>query len=544
MRRNPAVGLAGVLAVAASLPMLAGAAETMVAPRVPVEADLDALLFGGRLPSEDFLRGYVLQEFGWSELNLLGRDPGKVERRRQVEDRIRDLETRLVAHARRRGLVKDAPARAAREPQGGGSLDRAEVPRETGPGEDRLYLVETAPTRSGDPRVPSGGRILGPGTIDDRVSDSGTEGIFGGAAGPAYLPRGRRRALGTPPPSDAPTGDRSATSSAIFRAEAGTDELTRWERAKYWIRRLFEAYVRGDLPGVMQCLSRDFAQDASIFRNAVLEDFQNDGNINVDVELLEYRMSFDSLIARVGWNRAAVRLANGTALAAQSGECEIVFDRHHRMRLKMLRGQMPVGLRDPEWVRQAEAGQHQSGFPGGGGGGGGAVVVNGPTVVLNEGTGQDHLRMNLETGSVQVYDPSSCAPNCTAFPIDLTLGLNTCSAFLDFLVLQGGHPLNANPPYGPPPALGQCVPGSVVTDFGDVIAGSLGISDNFSTGNPVAGETVVYALQTAEGNFALVEFVLTTLVGGCGSAQIQVQTRWFLGGASPGGVGTGTSSCP
>jgi hypothetical protein len=48
-----------------------------------------------------------------------------------------------------------------------------------------------------------------------------------------------------------------------------------------------------------------------ITRKAVMQDFQTEDNMSVDVEISEYRQTFETLCTRFRWNRVATRIRTG-----------------------------------------------------------------------------------------------------------------------------------------------------------------------------------------------------------------------------------------
>ncbi len=199
-------------------------------------------------------------------------------------------------------------------------------------------------------------RIQGLGLGGDRTLEGGTEGLMPGAGGVRLESQAGRGPGSRGTPVDQGGQSSAPTSGSPAEFGLGFEDRTRWEAAKEWIRRFFDAYTQGDVAGMMRCLSQDFAQDSSIFRNAALRDLQEETGIRVDIELLEYRLTLDSVVVRIRWNRSSIDQNSGAALNASSGECEFVFDRHDRMRFKLLRGRLPFGLRDPQLQQQAASG--------------------------------------------------------------------------------------------------------------------------------------------------------------------------------------------
>jgi hypothetical protein len=122
-----------------------------------------------------------------------------------------------------------------------------------------------------------------------------------------------------------------------------------------WITRLMATYVGRDLSGFMRVISDNFTQDSSILRNAISADFQSESNANVDIELLEYRMTQDTIQVKIRWNRTATDQKTG-ATSVQTGTATLLFDRRDNFRLMAWLGLSPFGLTDAQWTQQAAAG--------------------------------------------------------------------------------------------------------------------------------------------------------------------------------------------
>jgi hypothetical protein len=98
------------------------------------------------------------------------------------------------------------------------------------------------------------------------------------------------------------------------------------------------------------------AQATSIFRNAILNDFQQETDITLDVELLEYRNSMKTLEVRFRWNRHSVGLKTGQ-VQVLSGVASFWLERESNYLIRQVAGAMPFGIGDPEVQNQARAGQ-------------------------------------------------------------------------------------------------------------------------------------------------------------------------------------------
>lgn len=136
----------------------------------------------------------------------------------------------------------------------------------------------------------------------------------------------------------------------------GNRDWSRWEQCKRILQRLGEAYVNKDIAAFMDAFSRDFEQDPIVLRNAVMQDFREDAQVNLDFELLEYRVSFHLVQVRVRWVRTAI-LQDGVPALPTQGVARLLFDRHHDFRLRNWTGFPPFGVRDPVWLELTRGGQ-------------------------------------------------------------------------------------------------------------------------------------------------------------------------------------------
>ena len=131
---------------------------------------------------------------------------------------------------------------------------------------------------------------------------------------------------------------------------------TRWDAVKQTLMQMFQGYVNGDLNAFMSGFSGSMSQDVSIFRNAASGDFQRDTSINVDIQILEYRVNFDQICTRFLWNRNAVDQKTGV-VGVQTGETYSCFNRHDGFKVSLMTGQVPFGAGDPQLQTQLQAGQ-------------------------------------------------------------------------------------------------------------------------------------------------------------------------------------------
>lgn len=182
-------------------------------------------------------------------------------------------------------------------------------------------------------------RVAGSGDLGPMLRQSGD--------GPPSLLRRRRQGLGE--------GGRAYPAGKTVRAHVFGDELTRWERAKEVLKALGRAYVVQDIGLFMRQFSTNAHLDLSILRQAVQEDFEQDADIQLDFELLEYRVTFHSIHVRIRWLRSST-LQSGAPAAVTEGTSDILMDRHDVFRIKSWRGLPPFGARDPQFIEQVRSG--------------------------------------------------------------------------------------------------------------------------------------------------------------------------------------------
>lgn len=316
----------------------------------------------------------------------------------------------------------------------------------------------------------------------------------------------------------------------------GYDQRTRWETVKEWLRRFMEAYVQGDLGGALRAFSRNMLQDSSLLRLALQEDFRNQTNINIDIELLEYRMSFDTVIVRIRWNRTAVDQQSGQA-TVQTGVSRLLFDRHDGFRLAGWFGSSPFGLFTALWQQQVEAGD-----PNGSGPTGSNIrSATGLSLNILPSIGAtDHLSLEVDAGaSPQLYDGDAVGvPPPVPAGHDFIAFVVGCGAGSCTVQVSSDGFNNISPGY-PSQGVVACAPGQPLEDFG-------AIQNSFSdfatlvfpdTGGPY---TRTIAVQTEMGNYGLVEFRLTP--GAPYPALLDM--RWINIGTNLGATGLpGAATC-
>ncbi len=170
------------------------------------------------------------------------------------------------------------------------------------------------------------------------------------------------QAPGGPRPAATPGSDTAFPAGSAFGAPVGNRDLTRWEAAKDTIRRVLQAYTSQDIMQFMDRFTLDTAQDLGILRNAVLNDYQVETGLAVDIILLQYWVNFDRICTRATWKRNAVRIATGTPIN-EDGEGIYCFSRHDDFRLRLMFGSLPFGRSDKELQKQLRAGA-PNGAPG------------------------------------------------------------------------------------------------------------------------------------------------------------------------------------
>lgn len=306
-------------------------------------------------------------------------------------------------------------------------------------------------------------------------------------------------------------------------AGVGISGQTRWQRAKTHLANGMRAYVAKDAAGFMTMFSPDALVDLAVLRNAALEDFQAEDRINIDFQLLAYRMTNTGLDADLQWNRNSVDARSGTP-AVETGTSRAVFDRGQDFTVKAWYGSTPFGRRSRALADQVQAGQ-----------------VNDETGVEEEAD---------DEGPSTPAPPTQAAISSKSFTLDFmpnrfavfdfeagtvrtspTALTATATEDLAFQVTDFPTPyaLNLNDAQ---PALGA------------VIRGCTGVTDltqlrSVNTGGLAAGEGLngvqFYALKTAEGNLVLFEADAAT----AGTVEL----RWMIAAISLVNP-AGTVDCP
>lgn len=183
------------------------------------------------------------------------------------------------------------------------------------------------------------------GVSTSRPLDGGTEGLIQGVdtsvAQPFFSGASRTRGSfhserlpGSPP------------------VQVQTKDVTRWEMVKQTLSGFFRAYLDRDIQGVMNRVARDFQQNREVLRNAIRKDFDAEGVTNLDVELLEYRMTRETVLVRVRWLRSSTEFQNGQPSPVTSANAVLLFGRNDGFRLTSWQGPSPFGTRDSTWQAQ------------------------------------------------------------------------------------------------------------------------------------------------------------------------------------------------
>lgn len=378
------------------------------------------------------------------------------------------------------------------------------------------------------------GRGGGNGGTEGLTTGAGSQGF--GTSGPSGAPP-RRPATGGAPTSGGIAAGNAAASPA------GVRDATRWDAVKEAIRAFLSAYVAGDLQGVLRAFSRDAWQDMTVLRNAIQEDFQNETNFNVDVELLSYYMTFDTVQVKVRVNRNSTSQTSGV-VTVQSGDATLFFSRHDGFRLVAWYGFSPFGLADAAWRDQAKAGDananvgHSSSTTSSGGGGGTftpQLMTAGPFLLddpfSSPSPTADHGFANFDTGATGTFDQNNtCFSTCSQPGYDIVFYGNVPTPGSVNLTVLQGQVSGGSPPN---PTIDTCGGGLSLESYGPV--GTMGGSSLSSSGS--SPQVIVLGVQTTGGQYALVE-VKGTAVG----SQVQFEVRWYKG-ATGSQVGPGTSSC-
>lgn len=136
----------------------------------------------------------------------------------------------------------------------------------------------------------------------------------------------------------------------------GNDGRTRREAIVEMLRELFLGYVDRDIARFYKAIAGDALFGAGIARNAVLEDFKRLENVNVDVEVLEYRLTMNTSCVRFRWRRVATDQQTGQPNVSD-GNSQFCGNRESGFQFQRIVGVPPFGQSYPEFVSQVHAGQ-------------------------------------------------------------------------------------------------------------------------------------------------------------------------------------------
>lgn len=142
----------------------------------------------------------------------------------------------------------------------------------------------------------------------------------------------------------------------FFEVELGNEDMTRREAIIQMLRNLFLGYVERDISRFYKALAPDALFGAGIARNAVLEDFKRLANVNIDVEVTEYRYTLNTTCVKFRWRRVStdVELGQPNVLDGVSQFCG---DRSSGFQFQRIVGVPPFGQSYPEFLQQVQAGQ-------------------------------------------------------------------------------------------------------------------------------------------------------------------------------------------
>lgn len=138
--------------------------------------------------------------------------------------------------------------------------------------------------------------------------------------------------------------------------ELGADPRTRREAIVDMLRDLFLGYVERDISRFYKALAPDALFGAGIARNAVLEDFKRLENVNVDIEVTEYRYTLNTTCVRFRWRRVATEVETGQPNVLD-GVSQFCGDRSTGFQFQRIVGVPPFGHSYPEFLQQVQAGQ-------------------------------------------------------------------------------------------------------------------------------------------------------------------------------------------
>jgi hypothetical protein len=496
------------------------------------------LAFGN--PQEQLLQDSEVFQADWEQVQA------------QVAKSMEDVKTLLAgktgAHSTEEPPTPAAPSTPATVPAGDIAGDPAAVPGYTYVGVTQSG--EAANTVRVKFSAERGGRPFGAGLGGrgaNRTENSGTEGLFGSLGGfgtgreDLLSRRSKAKASGS-------TVDQGEAAGPSKGGQVLIESRSRWDAVKGVLRRFIAAYVSGNLGGVMRTLSRSFLQDPSVLRNAIQDDFKREANINLDLELLSYRFSRDSVQVEVRWSRTSTDQQSG-ATSVRTGSSRLLFGRSGGYGLTGWFGATPFGLADTAWTQQAAAGdvnQVNSHAPSGGNpgidlvppGGNGVVRSALPVTIVDEstGAGPNYFYLNTSTGTAGSFTGNfvggagvcNFLSNCSQPGMDVMLLVDQRFGG-DMTIMEGqisGGTGNRT--------VTNCGAMTNLGDFGNILGGG-----GASFQRPIAGSRqFVIGVQQPGGTAVLVRLDVSGTVGG----PYQVASSWITG-ADVNHVGTGSGAC-
>ena len=217
--------------------------------------------------------------------------------------------------------------------------------------------------------------------------------------------------------------------------DLGADPRTRREAIIDMLREMFEGYVDRDIGRFYKSIAPDAVFGAGIARNAVMKDFQTLINVNVDVEVTQYRFTLGTVCVDFRWRRVATDVNTG-APQVLDGTSQFCGHRSTSFRFQRIVGVPPFGQSDPQFVQQVQAGQPTPSptptptptptTPG---------MPMGTTIALGFSTGQG-AAIDFDAGTAQIFSGQPVTPPGT----DLTIYWpnSVCQGPCQSLGLQAG----------------------------------------------------------------------------------------------------------
>jgi hypothetical protein len=315
----------------------------------------------------------------------------------------------------------------------------------------------------------------------------------------AATPRARPRSPSTLDPSLTGAQVLDLLASGGVAGSVSVDSsASRYRRVKQNLANAMRGYVAKDISTFMDLFARSFTQDLTIFRNAVNDDFVNDNDISVDLELLSYQLSQDTVGLSLIWNRTSTA-SNGGAPTVERGSSRLIFDRNDDFRVKTWLDSTPFGRRDQALRAQVQGGQvnDQTGIPTP------TATTTAPTpdppVTVAWSPASDFnnaLAVDVDLGISRPFS-DSLTPNVGDFAagedFSIHLGFGVPNPRVQVLSNTGG-------------AVARCVGLPAPTQIGDIrnlISTSITAGNStFATAN---GSQEVFGLRTPGGKFVVLE---------------------------------------